>query len=414
MGGVAARWLAVVVLALGVGPLATLQVDGDVLVVSAIDVAAACLAAHALWDVRRRGWHADHALAAVVALLAVLAAQLATTGAPVAVVGGMSRFVTAGACLFGLSQLAGRASPHGDQLTWQRVLVVGGALLGAWVLVDWFVALRDPSLTTFYRVKNAVVLPLGASNYLAGFLVVALLVAVWSVRRDAFLRAPALLVAGGLLATMSRGALLAVLVVLLGQVIGRRVGARAGLVAGAGLALVTVALLVAVNLDGVVVDSAPDALQTPTDERMHLLHDAGEAFLANPLLGVGINRFATVATTSVVHDHAHNMVMHALATTGLLGTTAYLALWITLFVRLVRAAPSPGRSALRAAAAGLFVHAQFEALAFTRGIEVVLAVLLVLAATLRRHGDDAAGRDDEAEPVPAPALPAYGTAGVRA
>ena len=65
---------------------------------------------------------------------------------------------------------------------------------------------------------------------------------------------------------------------------------------------------------------------------------------------------------------------------GLLGTVPYLALWVLLAMRLYRMMPGAPRLALGLGAAGFFLHAQIEAVSFTRAGETVLAILLVTTA----------------------------------
>jgi O-antigen ligase len=83
------------------------------------------------------------------------------------------------------------------------------------------------------------------------------------------------------------------------------------------------------------------------------------------------------------HVNAHNLLIHALVTTGLLGAIAYLALWWFLARRTTRSilAGDPEGAALMAAAIALFVHAAAEALAYTRAVEALLAAMLAIAAT---------------------------------
>ena len=106
--------------------------------------------------------------------------------------------------------------------------------------------------------------------------------------------------------------------------------------------------------------------------------------MSHPVLGVGLNNIlAVTGTLAEPHVNAHNLLLHALVTTGILGAAAYLSLWWLLGRRLARSilAGDPDAGALAAAAVALFVHAAAEALAYTRAVEAVLAMLLAIAAS---------------------------------
>lgn len=381
--------LIVVLASLLFGAATTLDLAGRGFVISWVDLAAYAAAGWALVVAgRRRVVVIDDALAAYAAVLVVVAVQVAVLPQPLEILGGSSRFVTAACVLFAATQAAHPRVPAGaldpgtaavvprDRPVWPAAIVGWGGVLGVWVSLRLAVALTDPDLSSFYRVKNAVVTPLGASNTLAGYLLVPTVAGLVLATRDRRLLVPAVLAGVGLVATLSRGALAAATVALVVGgvlVLRRRIVVAA---AAAAAALAAVASLAAAS-------RLPDVATSSPDGRLALWRAAVDALLDAPLLGVGLNRFATVtADLSQPHDHAHNLVLHTLAESGLLGGLAYLAIWAALARRLWRAEAARERTALALAGLALLLHAQVEALSYQRGIEVVLAVLLAAAATL--------------------------------
>lgn len=375
--------LVLVLAALLVGRLVDVPLGGRPFVVSAIDLVAVAVAVWGLVVARRRGtWRLDPALLGHVGLVVVVLLQLIGGDDRLALVGGSSRIVGPALLLLGLSQLVtGRDDdPAAPGLrgasAWPRALVGFGVLLAVWVLGLAIAGALDPDNVGFYDFKTVLVMPLGASNYLAGFLLVPLGVAVAMVAEDRRYLLPAGVVGLGLLATLSRGAFLAAAAAAVVLVLVRTVRRSPRWVVGAlgVLALLTVAVAVT-DFDA--------TGQSTVDGRLRLWAASWDGFAAGPLLGVGFNDLLDVtAVLEQQHPNAHNLLLHGLATTGLLGTAAYLVLWGALATRLVAADPSPRRDALLVGASALFVHAQSEALAFTRAVEALLVVLLVASALL--------------------------------
>lgn len=354
---------------------------------------------------RRRVVRVDLVLVAYVGLLAVVLVQALVLPDPWSTIGASSRFVTALLILFGLGQLApGRG---GTARSWAPAFLLFGLALAGWTLVQLGRALIGTDAASFYEVKNAIALPIGASNYLAAFLLVSALIGLvyTATRRDWNLVVAVVVL--GLVGTLSRGAMLAFAVAL---VLGAWLARSWQLLAAAGAtAVIALAVFAGVgaeeqNLERLGIaggrsvelaaaagspavtdrsDATVQATQDPnTDGRLVLYEAAWNAFLDDPWLGVGLNRLQTVTVeTGPPHDNAHNLELHALASVGILGTIPYLAIWALLAWRLRSIGPGTERTALAVAATGLFAHAQIEALAFTRGIEVVIALLLVLAGS---------------------------------
>jgi hypothetical protein len=371
---------------------------------------------------RRRRIRLDLSLAAYAWILGTVGLQVVVLDGVWDLVGGASRFLVPALLVLGLSQLLPDDAAATKEPPWQWPWVIGGfgSVLGVWTVVQFVRGLLDPSREELYEVKNAVVVPMGASNYLGAFLLVALVVSATFTLRDRRHLLPCTLTGAGLLATLSRGALLALFAVATVSAIWSR--ARRTLVALAGLLLAVAAAAAVVTLlppGGAAGDLTElPALGPPTagapleatgqtraDDpvgartglsgviggevrgRLHLFRSAWSAFLDHPLLGVGLNRVAdTNAVDGVGHPNVHNLVLHSLAELGLLGTVAYLALYVLLVARIVRIPQPLERRALGTAVAALVLHAQVEAIASTRAAEVLLAVTLVLAATRSGYG----------------------------
>jgi O-antigen ligase len=85
--------------------------------------------------------------------------------------------------------------------------------------------------------------------------------------------------------------------------------------------------------------------------RVSLWRESLEIFKQKPLFGVGIRNFPhhyiaeALGQGHAAIDHAHSNYMQMLATTGLVGSTAYLYLWFCVFSTAIRRLPlSKGRS----------------------------------------------------------------------
>lgn len=124
--------------------------------------------------------------------------------------------------------------------------------------------------------------------------------------------------------------------------------------------------------------------------RLQLLEVAWRTFSASPLLGAGIGQFAwhdfmladTVKHTAGMATHAHNLIAHLLAETGLAGTLVVLAgvgFWLLFQAR--RAAFSMERWWLLALLGVLFIHSMLE-------YPLWYAYFLGLAALLLGMGEE--------------------------
>jgi hypothetical protein len=377
--------LAVLLASLLVGALLTVPVGGRDFVVSGVDVAAFALFVWGLVEARRRGrLVVDRALVAYAGIFAVVVVQLVVFEDRLDLIGGASRFVGPALILVGLSQLLHSASDEGPGAfprvwRWPELFAVFGSVLAVWIAVLLAGGLADPVNDTFYDVKNSISMPLGASNYVAAFVLVpAVALLTLGLRRRRYLLL-ALLPVAGVAATLSRGAFL-------GLAAGVAVGVaarwrpRAGVVT---MSAVMILVAVASVLLGILGTSLPVTASTVAG-RLVLLEASWDGFVAHPVIGVGLNSILEVTgSLAEPHVNAHNLVLQALVTTGILGAVAYLALWWLLVRRAARSvlAGDAEAAALAAAATALFVHAAAEALAHTRAVEALLAGILAIAAT---------------------------------
>jgi hypothetical protein len=378
--------LAVLLASLLVGALLTVPVGGRGFVISGVDVAAVGLAVTGVVVARRRRQLVvDRAMLAYAGLLAVVVVQFVVVDDRLNLLGGASRFVGPVLILFGLSQLlrsdddVGLASGGGNELRWPELFAAFGGVLAIWIGVLLLRGLADPAAETFYDVKNTISMPLGASNYVAAFVLVPAVALValglWQRRYLAMAVLPVL----GVVGTLSRGAFLGFAAGIV-VAVAARIGAKAATVVAAALGSTVLVASVAL---GVLGTSIPVTASTVAG-RLVLLEAAWDGFLANPILGVGLNNILEVTgSLAEPHVNAHNLLIHALVTTGILGAVAYLALWWMLGRRtaLSMFAGDAEAAAMAAAAAALFVHAAAEALAYTRAVEALLAAMLAIAAT---------------------------------
>lgn len=256
--------------------------------------------------------------------------------------------------------------------------------------------------------------PIGDSNYFGQMLLlilplsVSLLVVATSLRRRVTWSLTTASILGGIAFTLSRGAIVALVIVALGMV-------ALGLIGRRGLTLLAVAvavLLVAVpgyrdrvlSLSGLVgVEASSSSDVDPSFQgRLSEALAARDAFLDRPLLGVGPGNFPAYyqhyaeryginvhqrTTTGesrgeVPEREAHNLVLGLLANVGIIGTTAFFAAITCAVMGLLRARRRVGPDVtLEAVYAGLllgiggFVLAGFFlSLAYERYLWVALAL----------------------------------------
>jgi hypothetical protein len=292
-------------------------------------------------------------------------------------------------------------------------LAVAGAVLAAWLVVRFLLALPDGvgAEHGFYRVKLAVTSPVGDHNTAAGLLLVALVAAVRRATDDRRWWAPAGVVVAGLVVTLSRGAA-AVLLVAVGAafaVAGRRLAshlAAASVVVVAGLVAATLLLDTSppppsTGVGGPLAERGGGPVGVSVLGRLDLAVRGAELAAAHPLTGVGLGAFgANADDLPRPNDHAHQALAHAAAEGGLvlLMVTAWLPL--LLLRRAWRAPPGGVRDVGLLGGGALVLHAQLEILAGRIGYEVSLAVLLGLTATAGQLASRAAAVAPPTRPDP--------------
>ena len=178
---------------------------------------------------------------------------------------------------------------------------------------------------------------------------------------------------GSLIAT--RGTALGVLaIVVLAPVLLARAGgvgvlrSRAALIGGAAVAVALAVVLAVTPLGSRVRDTLGGS--GVTADRLVVYETAFDGFRARPILGYGPDSFAIafalhsppetarVLSLALANDSAHNWVLHALATTGILGTLALATLagvQIVASVRLAPRAPALG-AAIALGSAAYWAH----------------------------------------------------------
>lgn len=270
-----------------------------------------------------------------------------------------------------------------------------GLLLGVGAVTGGYAVLQalglDPFLKAALPSGGRAVSTLGSPVDLGAFLVLLLPLALhWTVTRGWASGLLALSgISAGIFAAGSRGAWLAgtagVLVYLGVAAKPRPLSPRGALLAG------LVALGVAGLSAGVMVQRG----RRPADSaRVEVWKTAWEAFQLRPWLGSGPDTFEQVfrrqrseafvrsmSSTTHFQAHAHNDVLQALATSGALGTAAYLYLLVLLWraarARLDDPAARGTAAALSAGLLALFINMKFNPVALE-----VLALAAVVCAAL--------------------------------
>ena len=259
--------------------------------------------------------------------------------------------------------------------------------------------------------------PLGNANYLGGYLAVALPACVgqacWAHARGArvlaaALAAGALLAAGGLALSFSRGPILAALLGGAGLLLGWwRVGERRavrGVALAVGLGLVLgLAVAAGTGVLGPALERAATRLTRPLDAevRPHLWRAAWAVFRAHPLAGVGPDALGLVFPSYAppeawriepdrIATRAHHELLHVAATQGLLGLAA-LALGAFGLVRsgrraIQRATAPADRALVVTLGASLLAFAVHALVGFTvAAIGALVAIQAGAVAGLARR-----------------------------
>ena len=279
-----------------------------------------------------------------------------------------------------------------------RVLVAGIVWTAVMIALAMLaVMMRHPAGPVFAVMMKLVDLPWGRSNYLAGFLILALPLALGFVirahglaRRLAWGAALALC-ALGLALSASKGALLAL--ALSAPLAFAAAGRAARRVALLGIAVLAAIVLTFVNgplrqvLD---FRLGAAALDFSMNERLALYQLAWESFLSHPLLGLGLNNFS-VASHALrgVDTVPHNLELGVLAELGAPGLV-WVLVWIGAIAiaarRACAAARTPGdrvfAAGVVAAWLGCLLHNQVESTIYGAQFKIVLMILAAATCAL--------------------------------
>ncbi len=205
-----------------------------------------------------------------------------------------------------------------------------GASAGILLLRD-YQSLRFGNFEGLTGLKDEIEITMGHSNIVASILILLIPLGIAGAclnkggRRWIFI-ACSMLMCAGLLATMSRGAILAILgAALLSLPFLRKAGLK---IRHGVVGLVATTLLLALVPADLLETNAALFLyrwENPDYTRVEIIHASWEAFLENPVLGVGpgelggaINHHLMIPTIAGSHQYnAHNLVIDSLAEMGL-------------------------------------------------------------------------------------------------
>lgn len=292
-----------------------------------------------------------------------------------------------------LDAAAGRRWVRG--VAWVQVAVAATALAGFLAALPAAIA----GEAAFYDVKVRVVTPLGDHNTAGGLLLVGVVVTAVLAQDDRRWWWGSALTTAGVVATLSRGAAVVLLVAGLGAFtvgVRRRVAAA---VTGAGVLCLVVVSLLAVafardvevvrepappgsSAAGLAGGAAEGVIGESVTDRLYLVERGVELLVERPLLGVGLGAFGEhVDEVPFPSHHAHNTVAHAGAEGGVWYAAAAVGLSVLLVVRAVRLPRGWRREVTLVGGGALLLHGQIDILGGLLGYEVLLAVLLVLAAS---------------------------------
>jgi hypothetical protein len=270
-------------------------------------------------------------------------------------------------------------------VAWVEVLLAVTAIVG-------FVAAL-PAVSrgeaAFYDVKVRVVTPLGDHNTVGGLLLVGVVATAVLAQEDRRWWAGTVVTTLGVVASLSRGAALVLLVAgLASWLLGTRRSVALAVTGAGVVALLAVSLLAGALARG------PDPSRPPSEgvvgesvtDRLYLVERGLELLVEEPLLGVGLGGFGErVDEVPFPSHHAHNTVAHAGAEGGVPYAAIVVALSVLLLVRSWRQPPGWRREVGLVGGGALLLHGQLDVLAGLLGYEVLLAVLLVLSDGDRRR-----------------------------
>jgi O-antigen ligase len=340
---------------------------------------------------RRRGQLAvPHAafLAALAPFLAWCALGLLTCADPLTGIAELKEWCVA--AVVGVAALVWTRDVARARLLLGGVVVTSAAIAAAMLVV----VLRHPMGPVLAVMLRLVDLPWGRSNYLAGFFILAIPLALglaWSGRSSLAAWAWGGLAAMsgmGLVLSASKGAMLSLVLTLL----------PAFATAGRGARRAALPVLVLLGAVALVYTNGPlqqvmsnrltsSAIDYSMSERVDLYWLAWQEFLAHPILGIGLNNFSVVSHLLRGLDTVpHNLELGWLAELGLPGALLGLAVVLAPLrsawrVRVTAHSPAERAVAagLLAAWAGVIAHNQVESTIYGGQFKIVM--LLLAAAT---------------------------------
>ena len=183
--------------------------------------------------------------------------------------------------------------------------------------------------------KNLARTTFGQSNYVAGFLILAMPFAMVSLRRSSLHRlcagAAFVLLVLGLVITASRGAMLSIAVVAAFALIRQPKRLLIGFLVVLALAAIALSAVPEEFVSSLQESFSRLNADPNTLQRLAVWGTSWTVFLDHPVLGIGLKAsgFEFLANVGVAyHTDAHNFVLTLLCETGLFGTTFYLmAMW---------------------------------------------------------------------------------------
>lgn len=253
-----------------------------------------------------------------------------------------------------------------------------GAVVGGLLLYDYatIFIMGYNNITQLNASKNLIGIVLGRSNYVASILLLLIPIGLAGVliykgwkRVTCAVFSTAML--GGLMATMSRGAMAALAVSFLICVpLLRKIGLNWKHVTALAVILIMVFLLLPATLIQEDIALISYRWNNPDFGRKELLLASWDAFEQNPVLGVGpgqvgyaIAQRVSAPTDDEQYMHAHNLVLDALSENGAIGGLIFLAMIAAVLFSAWKAAThssSPLTVALFIAVCAAVLHEMVE------------------------------------------------------
>ena len=410
--GVHGAWMALLILSILPGKMVGIGAGGQSATLAWTD---AVLAAGVFWILLRDRFvvRVPDApfLRALVPFLAWATASLIVARDPLTAIAELKEWVAAVIVAIAAASYASNAARARHLLA---MIAITCALIGVHML---YVAFTSPMGPVMAIMQKVVDLPSGDTNYLSGLLILAIPVAIGLIacapRRSHQIgwMAVVALALTGLVLSMSRGGILAVMVALVVAFgLERRQAVAPRLI-----------LLLLVGVAGLLYTIGPlqqviemrlgsDALQYSANERLDLYELAWRQFLHHPVFGIGLNNFSVVSHhLRGVDTTPHNLELGYLSELGLPGFLLALG-WIVVMGRSAWRAARVCRGRERALALGLWagfvtfiVHGQVEPNIYGQSFKMFL--FTIAAATWRLGLEWEKERSAPQTAAPGPAVP---------